>query len=101
MTISVFQPLVAAAVDTAVLGATGTLLMLLFGYLFKELRRKDEGVWAIVADRDKRILEVTTERNYWRAIAMGEDPDPLTITPHPAEIVATPTKRRRRGRTSE
>jgi hypothetical protein len=94
--ISVFQPLVAAAVDTAVLGATGTLLILLFGYLFKELRRKDEGVWAIVADRDTRIVEITTERNYWRALAMGENPDAFPIQPAPAPK-PSPSKRRRRA----
>jgi hypothetical protein len=82
--------LVGAAIDTAVLGGAGALLLALFGYLFKELRRKDEGVWAIVADRDKRLLELTTERNYWRALAMGEDPPPLeaVLTPHPAPAVA-------------
>jgi hypothetical protein len=98
--------LVAAAVDATAYVGAGALLLALFGYLFKELRRKDEGVWAIVADRDKRLLELTTERNYWRAIAMGEDPPPLEdllAAPHPApSVVDEPPlitiRRRRRDR---
>lgn len=83
--------LVAAAIDTAVLGGAGALLLALFGYLFKELRRKDEGVWAIVADRDKRLEELARERNYWRAVAMGEDPPALDVVvhPHPAPALAS------------
>jgi hypothetical protein len=82
-------PLVGAAIDTAVLGGAGALLLALFGYLFKELRRKDEGVWAIVADRDKRLLELTADRNYWRALAMGEEPPvPPLVDPTPAPVLA-------------
>ena len=104
-------PLVAAAIDTAVLTGAGSLLLALFGYLFKELRRKDEGVWAIVADRDKRLLELTTERNYWRAMAMGEDPPIEHALPAPSpapdyvaepppilDVVADVVRRRRRPR---
>lgn len=64
--------MVAAVIDTAVLGAGGTLLLIIFGYLFKELRRKDEGVWAIIADRDRRINELERERSYWRRLAIGD-----------------------------
>jgi hypothetical protein len=104
----VHPPVVAAAIDTAVLGGAGALLLALFGYLFKELRRKDEGVWAIVADRDKRLLELTADRNYWRALAMGEEPPvppAFEVTPAPVvaadpspllDVVADAVTRRRR-----
>lgn len=63
--------LVAAGVDTAVLGGAGALLLALFGYLFKELRRKDESVWQIIAERDRRLIETTYHRDYWQAVALG------------------------------
>lgn len=65
-------PFVAAAgVDTVVLGGAGALLLALFGYLFKELRRKDESVWQIIAERDRRLIETTYHRDYWQAVALG------------------------------
>lgn len=70
--------LVAAGIDTAVLGGAGALLLALFGYLFKELRRKDESVWQIIAERDHRLVETTYHRDYWQAVALGL---PLPIAP--------------------
>jgi hypothetical protein len=62
-------------VDTVTLGGTGAVLLTLMGYLFKELRRKDEGVWAIIADRDKQIDALTEDRDYWRNRALGVSPE--------------------------
>lgn len=67
----ILNPLAAAAgVDTVVLGGAGALLLALFGYLFKELRRKDESVWQIIADRDRRLIETAYHRDYWQAVAL-------------------------------
>lgn len=63
--------LLAAAVDTGVVVGAAGLLMTLFGYMFKELRRKDDSVWKIIEDRDKTIEALTRDRDYWRERAMG------------------------------
>lgn len=77
-----------AALDVGPVEAgAGGLLMLLFGYLFRELRRKDDGVWRIIDDRDKLNAQLAGERDWWRAKAMGEDPGPFPI---PTLAVPTP-----------
>ena len=73
-------PLVGAIVDGVAVGGTDALLLALFGYLFRELRRKDEGVWALLEDRDRRINELAAELRFWRNRALGlddEDAPPL------------------------
>lgn len=76
------------AVDVGPVEAgAGGLLMLLFGYLFRELRRKDDGVWRIIDDRDKLNAQLAVERDWWRARAMGEDPGPFPV---PALVVPSP-----------
>jgi hypothetical protein len=62
--------LVSAIVEVPVVAGVFTLLLGLFGYLFKELRRKDEGVWAIIADRDREIEKLEKDRDYWRDLCM-------------------------------
>lgn len=77
-----------AGIDTAVLGGAGALLLALFGYLFKELRRKDESVWQIIAERDRRLIETAYNRDYWQAVALGlplpEAPEGLRKLARPA-----------------
>lgn len=55
-----------AVADGYVVGGAGALVLALAGYLFKELRRKDDGVWAIIADKDRQIAALEKDRNYWR-----------------------------------
>lgn len=103
--------LAAAGVDIGPVEAgAGGLLALLFAYLFRELRRKDDGVWRIIDDRDKLNTQLARERDWWRARAMGEDPGPfplseLVVPSPPAtrpsveaiadEVVRTARRRRR------
>jgi hypothetical protein len=85
-------------VDSVTLGGAGALLLALFGYLFKEIRRKDEGVWLLVADRDKRILDLEDERDHWRAAALGQPPPPRRSPPPIEPPAPQPSKRRTRRR---
>jgi hypothetical protein len=64
----------------------GTFLLGIAAYMFKELRRKDDSVWRIIAEKDKEIVrlqkqvstleskvgKVTEERDFWRDRRLAE-----------------------------
>lgn len=62
-------------IESVSIGGAGAVVLTLLGYLLKELRRKDEGVWAIIADRDRQIEALTTDRDYWRNLVMDDGTD--------------------------
>lgn len=65
--------LVAAVVDASAYVGAGALLLALFGYLFKELRRKDDGVWAIIAEKDRQLKAMEKDRDFWRDKVLREE----------------------------
>jgi hypothetical protein len=78
----------AAVIDTPVAAGAGGLILVIFGYLFKELRRKDDGVWAIIAEKDRQLKALEKDRDFWRDKVLREEDEA-----HEAEI-----ERQRRGR---
>lgn len=67
--------ILAAVADGYVVGGAGALILGLAGYLFKELRRKDNGVWAIIADKDRQLVALTADRDYWRNRTLRREDD--------------------------
>lgn len=62
-----------ALIDTPVAAGAGGLIVFIFGYLFKELRRKDDGVWAIIAEKDRQLKAMEKDRDFWRDKVLREE----------------------------
>lgn len=78
-----------AVADGYVIGGGAAFVLGLAGYLFKELRRKDDGVWAIIADKDRQIAALEKDRNYWRDRTLSREDERI------AEAEAEAHRRRR------
>jgi hypothetical protein len=71
---------------TGVAIGAGTIILGVLGYLFKELRRKDDSVWRLMAEKDAenvrlrrerdaavaRAARVAVERDFWRTRRLAE-----------------------------
>jgi hypothetical protein len=70
-------------------GVVGGVMLAVLAYLFKELRRKDDSVWQIIAEKDRELdflrkqveelrgkaADYRAERNFWRGKRIADADD--------------------------